>query len=220
MRGHIQTSARHRPNIGERPAWQERAACQKVDPELFYPASIEATGRSPEQTLAPARAVCRRCEVRKECLDWALEHREQWGVWGGTTWAERRLMLGRTAGDPTPKPRPEKELEAVDKVADTLVTMHAAGATDRMIAAVAGRNEKTIRARRKKLGLQPQYRLRTMRGRAQVWTHDEEQQLVTMHAAGATGRQIADALNRTPEAVQRKRQRLGLPYIQDTEEEL
>lgn len=218
----IQEPQRHRPDSGEREAWQEHAACRQVDPELFYPLSIEDSGQQPQESAAPARAVCRRCPVRTQCLDWALERREQWGIWGGTTWSERRAMLART-GDkpaPTPAPRPEMQQRQSDQDTHTLRIMHAAGATDRMIARALSCNEKTVRERRHKLGLKPQYQLRSMRGRAQVWTRVEREQMQQMHTAGATARQIADAISRTPEAVYRKQQRLGLVGgAQDTEEE-
>jgi WhiB family redox-sensing transcriptional regulator len=67
------------------PAWQERAACRDVDPDLFFPVSTD--GRSLAQA-AEAQAVCSLCPVDRECLDFALRRRES-GVWGGTTEDER-----------------------------------------------------------------------------------------------------------------------------------
>jgi Transcription factor WhiB len=45
--------------------WRLHAACAGVDPEVF----LTDRGASPE----PALAYCRRCEVRAECLQAALE---------------------------------------------------------------------------------------------------------------------------------------------------
>lgn len=48
-----------------------------------------------------ARMVCARCPVWRDCLRYALERRERWGVWGGTTPQERQRMLrlmGRSDG--------------------------------------------------------------------------------------------------------------------------
>lgn len=42
-----------------------------------------------------AKAVCKRCPVQPECLAYALERGEQWGVWGGTSEEERRSIKRR-----------------------------------------------------------------------------------------------------------------------------
>lgn len=73
----------------ERPAWQARAACLDEDPDLFFPAGT--TGPALEQAER-AKAVCRRCEVCTQCLDWALETNQEAGVWGGTSEDERRAL--------------------------------------------------------------------------------------------------------------------------------
>lgn len=64
--------------------WQARAACADVDPEIFFP---ERGGSS-----RAARAVCARCEVRMQCLEYALKNKEQFGIWGGTSERERRRI--------------------------------------------------------------------------------------------------------------------------------
>lgn len=71
--------------------WRERALCRKYDPELFYPSSDE---RSPKgQTdRARAKAICRRCPVAADCLAYALETREDYGVWGGMSESDRRAL--------------------------------------------------------------------------------------------------------------------------------
>jgi WhiB family redox-sensing transcriptional regulator len=45
----------------------------------------------------PALRVCAGCSVRDECLDFALETRQRYGIWGGTTERQRRRMMRRTA---------------------------------------------------------------------------------------------------------------------------
>jgi WhiB family transcriptional regulator, redox-sensing transcriptional regulator len=67
--------------------WERRANCLGLDPELFFPEG----GESPE----PAKAVCRGCEVRAECLDMAVREGIVDGVWGGLTAAERRRLRRR-----------------------------------------------------------------------------------------------------------------------------
>lgn len=72
-----------------RRSWRDRAACLDEDPELFFP--IGTTGPALEQ-IDRAKAVCGRCEVRGECLEWAMDTRQDAGVWGGMTEDERRTF--------------------------------------------------------------------------------------------------------------------------------
>lgn len=72
------------------PGWMSRGACQRADPELFFP--VAATGPALQQAEA-AKAVCGRCAVRASCLAYALETMQD-GIWGGTTSAERRARAG------------------------------------------------------------------------------------------------------------------------------
>ncbi|WFE45329.1 WhiB family transcriptional regulator [Verrucosispora sp. WMMD1129] len=71
-------------------AWQDRGLCNQTDPDAFHPEK----GGSPEQ----AKRICRRCEVKTVCLQYALTNREE-GVWGGTTKQERnKILRARKAG--------------------------------------------------------------------------------------------------------------------------
>lgn len=74
--------------------WRDDAACQTADPELFFP--ISGRGLSLLQ-VTRAKAVCGRCSVRKECLDYALDTHQQYGVWGGRTEDERRVTVRSAA---------------------------------------------------------------------------------------------------------------------------
>ena len=49
--------------------WRHRSACLDEDPELFFP--IGNTGPAILQ-IEEAKQVCRRCDVREQCLAWAL----------------------------------------------------------------------------------------------------------------------------------------------------
>lgn len=69
--------------------WRHRAACIGEDPELFFP--IGSTGTALEQVDA-AKAVCARCAVTDDCLEWALETNQDAGVWGGLSEDERRSL--------------------------------------------------------------------------------------------------------------------------------
>ncbi|AZZ39310.1 WhiB family transcriptional regulator [Acidipropionibacterium jensenii] len=72
--------------------WRHKAACLDEDPELFFP--IGNTGPALAQ-IAEAKKVCARCEVRTECLTWALEAGQDHGVWGGMSEDERRAIKRR-----------------------------------------------------------------------------------------------------------------------------
>jgi WhiB family redox-sensing transcriptional regulator len=62
--------------------WQERALCAQTDPEAFFP---EKGGSTRE-----AKKVCKVCEVRPECLEYALDNDERFGIWGGVSERDRR----------------------------------------------------------------------------------------------------------------------------------
>ena len=68
--------------------WMTDAACRGADPRLFFP-----TQRG-DQMLA-GRAICARCPVQVQCLEWALATGEHHGLWGGTTEKDRRLIRAR-----------------------------------------------------------------------------------------------------------------------------
>lgn len=69
--------------------WQDDAACAGLPTDLFYP---DAGGSS---LVRAAKAHCAGCTVRQQCLDAALDRRENWGIWGGLTDQERRDLRRR-----------------------------------------------------------------------------------------------------------------------------
>ncbi len=68
-------------------SWQERALCAQTDPEAFFP---EKGGSTRE-----AKKVCVGCDVRSECLEYALAKDERFGIWGGLSERERRKLKKR-----------------------------------------------------------------------------------------------------------------------------
>ena len=74
--------------------WRNRATGLGEDPELFFP--IGNTGPALFQ-IEEAKAVCRRCEVVDTCLRWAMEFRQDDGVWGGLSVEERHSAKRRNA---------------------------------------------------------------------------------------------------------------------------
>ncbi len=69
--------------------WQEKALCAQTDPESFFP---EKGGSTRE-----AKRICVECEVRVECLEFALQKDERFGIWGGLSERERRRLKKRVA---------------------------------------------------------------------------------------------------------------------------
>lgn len=61
-------------------------ACAVADPELFFPTTY---GDAHGPLVDAAKALCGHCSMRRECLDRALAAQETFGIWGGTTPAER-----------------------------------------------------------------------------------------------------------------------------------
>ena len=67
--------------------WELEALCKNhLKPEWWYPEQNNYHGGQ------LAKRVCLRCPVMKECLDWALKHDEEHGVWGATTPRERQRI--------------------------------------------------------------------------------------------------------------------------------
>ena len=73
----------------EAKGWQDMANCLGVDPDLFFP----ERGASTKE----AKGVCNSCEVRMECLEYALRHGEKFGIWGGMSERERRRLRRQRA---------------------------------------------------------------------------------------------------------------------------
>ena len=125
-------------NIVAPPEWTTDALCAQVDPALFYPEAGEPN--------RDAKRICAGCEVRPECLAYALAHRERHGVWGGTTERERR-WLRRAGGPGTAGRASDRRTGVVRQLATTL--------TDPEIAARLGCSARTVLRIRGAAGIPP-----------------------------------------------------------------
>ena len=121
--------------------WRKEALCISQPPDLFFPESAKSN--------SPAKRICEMCAVRLECLDYAIETNQQFGIWGGTVERERstirKMMASRKwslidalhyveakrkgrskvmpkdkSGTPKPPP-PPRSTSTFKKVGDTLV---------------------------------------------------------------------------------------------------
>ncbi|MGG5174011.1 WhiB family transcriptional regulator [Pseudarthrobacter sp. J1763] len=67
--------------------WQADALCAQTDPEAFFPEKGGST--------RDAKKVCGACNVRQQCLEYALANDERFGIWGGMSERERRKLRKR-----------------------------------------------------------------------------------------------------------------------------
>ncbi|MCI1935362.1 MAG: WhiB family transcriptional regulator [Bifidobacteriaceae bacterium] len=63
-------------------SWHLKALCAQTDPDAFFPEKGGST--------RDAKSICAHCEVREQCLKWAIENDERFGIWGGMSERERR----------------------------------------------------------------------------------------------------------------------------------
>lgn len=68
----------------EPPPWQLEANCRGLDPSMFF------VGRGDYKAMERAKATCRGCPVKAECLELGMHEIE--GVWGGLSARERRVL--------------------------------------------------------------------------------------------------------------------------------
>ncbi|CAN5129227.1 WhiB family transcriptional regulator [soil metagenome] len=65
-------------------AWQTDSLCAQTDPEAFFPEKGGST--------RDAKRICQTCEVKAQCLEYALQNDERFGIWGGLSERERRKL--------------------------------------------------------------------------------------------------------------------------------
>jgi WhiB family redox-sensing transcriptional regulator len=68
-------------------AWQADSLCAQTDPEAFFPEKGGST--------RDAKKICSACEVKSQCLEYALGNDERFGIWGGLSERERRKLRKR-----------------------------------------------------------------------------------------------------------------------------
>ncbi len=64
--------------------WQDYANCRGADADLFFPERGASTRR--------AKSICKACDVRTDCLEYAIVNGEKFGIWGGMSERERRRV--------------------------------------------------------------------------------------------------------------------------------
>lgn len=76
------------------PEWMSSGLCAQTDPESFFP---EKGG-----SVREAKAICASCDVRTDCLAYALDNEERFGIWGGYSERERRHLKRNPGAQPRP----------------------------------------------------------------------------------------------------------------------
>ena len=90
---HVANVSAERTAVDQPEWWRTLAACRGVVTDLFFPAGDVAP--EPVAQAEQAKAICRECVVREECLQFALATHQEFGIWGGTTESERRIIRRR-----------------------------------------------------------------------------------------------------------------------------
>ena len=67
--------------------WMANGNCRYEPPTTFFPS--DGVG------VEVAKRICETCPVKRACLEYALEHRIDHGVWGGASERQRRRILKR-----------------------------------------------------------------------------------------------------------------------------
>lgn len=71
--------------LSDRDSWSDDAACKGVDIDIFF--SLD------DADQRQALQLCRSCPVQQECLRYAIDQREMYGIWGGMSESERRGII-------------------------------------------------------------------------------------------------------------------------------
>ena len=134
--------------IGPTPEWMADAACTEVgDPDQFFPDKGHAT--------RPARLVCARCGVRAECLQYALDNGERFGVWGGHSVEEREALgAARAPAEPIDEAAVARRVAGIiergsltyPEQAEVVLRLTAAGLSNNQIEARTGINVGRLRS--------------------------------------------------------------------------
>lgn len=72
--------------VGAGTTWRLEGTCRDIDPEMWFPKSSNSA------QARQAKETCKQCPVLDQCLKEAVEQGIEFGVWGATTYADRRRL--------------------------------------------------------------------------------------------------------------------------------
>ncbi|MFF1358700.1 WhiB family transcriptional regulator [Streptomyces sp. NPDC058297] len=130
----------------EAPAWNVFGICS-LEPELFFPSGNSTAADVQERR---AKEICGNCRVRTQCLEWALETGQDFGVLGGLTDRERRELHGRKAPWYEERGRSDMHKLIADK-GDELLALMDEGLKSGVIAERLGVSSQVVGAARREL---------------------------------------------------------------------
>ena len=67
--------------------WRARAACKDINTELFFP---DMRGINADKYIKE-NLPCHKCKVKQDCIDFADDTGEEWGIWGGEYRTPKRM---------------------------------------------------------------------------------------------------------------------------------
>jgi hypothetical protein len=203
--------------------WMAEGLCGQTDPEMFFPEKGGSTKN--------AKKICAVCPVRQQCLDYALEGDQRFGIWGGLSERERRrLRAAKSSTPPTPSPRAQRKEWTPEEDSRLRYLASDPDRTNGTIARILGRPQASVRGRRRTLGIAPSVRrgrpkaahqaafrddvavdLAVSGQRVELTPAERREALRRLHAARLSDPQIAERLGLHVRTVLRLRSELGLP---------
>lgn len=79
------------------PKFFEKARCKNYSTDIFYPEKYNQR-KFPPKIYKSAKNICAKCPIQLQCLEYALENGEIFGVWGGKSPPERKTMFIKLYG--------------------------------------------------------------------------------------------------------------------------
>lgn len=76
--------------------WREDAGCKTIGPKIFFADNENSNQSESRKNDRLARSICNKCIVKTECLNYALNQKIQFGIWGGLSSRERNLVIKKT----------------------------------------------------------------------------------------------------------------------------
>ncbi|MDQ5969783.1 MAG: WhiB family transcriptional regulator, redox-sensing transcriptional regulator [Patescibacteria group bacterium] len=76
--------------------WMDNANCKGMGCEYFFP--IELKSKIAASKILAVKAICEQCTVNQECLSYALDTNQKYGIWGGLTEPERSNLSQASKG--------------------------------------------------------------------------------------------------------------------------